>query len=106
MLAMQCSVSTAAEFAISAERIAHTRRMASPVTRKMGLDAMEQSGSSKRALLSRSARVARPVHAASLDLPGGWLDLASELMSQGPKGQLPRMRAGPITNARNDALSR
>lgn len=79
--------------------------MASPITRKMGLDAMEQSGSSKgRYCLVQPAWLVPSTQ--RLDLPGGWLDLASELTSQGPKGQLPGLRAGPITNARNEALSR
>lgn len=102
--AMQCSINCRG-VRDQCRRIARTQPMVRPLTRKMGLDAMEQSGSSKgRYCLVQPAWLVPAMQ--RLDLPGCWFDLASELRMQEPKGQLPGLRTCRITNARNEALSR
>lgn len=74
--AMQCNSASQLprSIAISAERIAHNPPMALPLTRKPGLDAMEQSGSSKgRYCLVQPAWLVPSMQL--LDLPGCWLDV-------------------------------
>lgn len=97
-------VSTAAELAISAGE-SRTPTDGSPTNASDGTGCYGAEWLFQRALLSCSARVARPVHAASRSA-GCWFDCASELRLQEPEEQLPGLRAFRITNARNEALSR